>query len=160
MTSGDDPHRRLPRDEYFMGIARLASRRSTCLHRNVGAVVVSTDNRLLSTGYNGPPAGFRHCLDVGCARDDILSGTQLELCRALHAEMNAILEALKSGGYERVKGGTLYTTHYPCPLCARFIAATELRRVCYGGEYASESGISDVAEGVLQEAKVTKILVR
>ncbi len=100
-------------DEYFMEIARVVAQRATCLRRKVGALVVR-DCRILSTGYNGAPSGLAHCLDSGCLRDrlSIPSGERHELCRGLHAEQNAIIQAAVHG--VTLKGGTIYITHQPC----------------------------------------------
>ncbi|MBI2875784.1 MAG: cytidine/deoxycytidylate deaminase family protein, partial [Candidatus Tectomicrobia bacterium] len=99
-------------DEYFMRIARLVAQRATCLRRQVGAILVK-ENRILTTGYNGAPSGLRHCLDIGCLREkeNVPSGQRHELCRALHAEQNALLQAALHG--VSVKEAVLYCTHHP-----------------------------------------------
>ena len=97
-------------DEYFMEIAEIVKTRSTCLRRQVGAVIVK-DNRIITTGYNGAPSGLRHCTDIGgCERErlHIPSGQRHELCRALHAEQNAIIQAAKVG--VSTEGATIYIT--------------------------------------------------
>ena len=106
-------------DEYFMEIVDLIKERSTCLRRQVGALIVN-DKRILSTGYNGAPTGCSHCEEVGCLREklQIPSGQRHELCRALHAEQNAIVQAAMYG--ISVQGGTLYVTHQPCVMCAKW----------------------------------------
>ena len=105
-------------DEYFMEIVELVKTRSTCLRRQVGALIVK-DKRILCTGYNGAPVGCKHCSEVGCLRDQlgIPSGQRHELCRGIHAEQNALVQAAYSG--TSVKGGTLYVTNQPCVLCAK-----------------------------------------
>ncbi len=115
-------------DDYFMRIAREVARRSTCLRRQVGAAVV-LDKRILATGYNGAPSGLPHCAQVGCLRAelDVPSGERHELCRGLHAEMNALLQGARYG--IRMEGATLYSTHVPCGLCSKMIINTGIRRV-------------------------------
>ena len=120
-------------DEYFMSIADLAATRSTCLRRQVGAVIVK-DKRILATGYNGAPRGLVHCLDVGCLREklNIPSGERHELCRAIHAEQNAVVQAATSG--INITGGTVYSTTFPCSLCSKIIInASLLRIICREG---------------------------
>ncbi|HEY5168400.1 MAG TPA: dCMP deaminase family protein, partial [Thermoleophilia bacterium] len=104
-------------DEYFLQLATQAATRSTCLRRQVGAVLVR-DKRILATGYNGAPRGVSHCLDIGCLREQlgIPSGERQELCRAIHAEQNAVIQAAIHG--VAIEGATLYTTLHPCVLCA------------------------------------------
>ena len=121
-------------DEYFMEIAGLVGKRSTCLRRQVGAVIVK-DRRILSTGYNGAPAGLPHCVEVGCLREklQIPSGERHELCRSIHAEQNAIIQAAYHG--VSLKGGTCYTTIHPCSLCAKMLINAGIQRVVYLGNY-------------------------
>jgi dCMP deaminase len=123
---------RLELDEYFMAIARVVAGRSTCLHRQVGAVLVH-GKQIVSTGYNGAPSGRRHCLDIGCARQGVPSGQRSELCRAAHAEQNAINFAARYG--ISIEGATLYTTHYPCSWCAKSIVNAGIVQVVYGEDY-------------------------
>lgn len=121
-------------DEYFMEIAELVAKRSTCLRRQIGAVIVK-DRRILTTGYNGAPAGLPHCSEVGCLREElkIPSGERHELCRAIHAEQNAIIQAAYHG--ISLKGGTCYTTCEPCSLCAKMLINAGILRVVYQGNY-------------------------
>ncbi|MDO8585484.1 MAG: cytidine/deoxycytidylate deaminase family protein [Armatimonadota bacterium] len=121
-------------DEYFMEIAEVVAKRSTCLRRQIGAVIVK-DKRILATGYNGAPAGLPHCLELGCLRDElgIASGTRHEICRALHSEQNAIVQAALYGVSTR--GSTLYCTHQPCSLCAKMLINAGISRVVFEGEY-------------------------
>ena len=113
--------------EYFMGIASLVAKRSTCRRRRVGAIVVR-DKRILATGYNGAPAGLPHCLDTGCLREEmeIPSGERHELCRGLHAEQNVIIQAAYHG--VSIKGGTLYCTNLPCSICAKMLINAGVQR--------------------------------
>lgn len=123
---------RLGLDDYFMEIARVVACRSTCLHRQVGAVIVK-GKQLVSTGYNGAPAGHPHCLEIGCAREGIPSGERSELCRGAHAEQNAINFAARYG--ISIEGATLYTTHFPCSWCAKSIINAGIERVVYDEDY-------------------------
>jgi len=136
-------------DEYFMRIAMLAATRSTCLRRQVGAVIVK-DKRVLATGYNGSPAGLKHCLDIGCLREElgIPSGERHELCRAIHAEQNAIVQAATSG--TSIEGATLYCTTSPCVLCAKVLINSGIKEI-----YAGEGYPDDLSREMLDEAKIT-----
>lgn len=124
-------------DEYFLQLARQAATRSTCLRRQVGAVLVR-DRRVLATGYNGAPRGVPHCLDVGCLREElgIPSGERHELCRAIHAEQNAIIQAAVHG--VAVDGATLYCTHQPCILCAKMLINAGVREIVFREGYPDE----------------------
>jgi dCMP deaminase len=135
-------------DEYFMDIAALVSKRSTCLRRGVGAVLVR-DRRILSTGYNGAPSGMRHCLDIGCLREqlNIPSGERHELCKGLHAEQNAIIQAAFHG--VSVNGSTLYCTNQPCVICSKMIINAGIVHVIVREHYRD-----DLAEEMLREATI------
>lgn len=137
-------NRRISKDEYFMNIAREVARRSTCTRRQIGAIVVSPDGEIKSTGYNGNPRGLPHCEDIGCIRDKlgIPSGTRLETCTAVHAEQNALIQAGTNA-----KNGTMYSTIVPCPICARMILNAQIRRVVYSGDYSDKSGLDILREG-------------
>lgn len=117
-------------DEYFLEIAKLVASRSTCLRRQVGAVLVK-DKRVLATGYNGAPSSLAHCLDIGCLRENlsIPSGERHELCRGLHAEQNAVIQAAYHG--VSIKGATLYCTHHPCIICSKMLINAGVNRVVY-----------------------------
>jgi dCMP deaminase len=138
-------------DEYFMQIARVVATRSTCLRRHVGAVLVK-DKRILTTGYNGAPRGLPHCLEVGCLREQlgIPSGERQELCRGLHAEQNAIIQAAYYG--VSIEGATLYCTHQPCITCAKMLINAGIKRIIFEEPYPDE-----LAEQMLREAKVELI---
>jgi dCMP deaminase len=125
-------------DEYFMEIATTVARRTTCLRNQVGAVLVR-DKRILSTGYNGAPAGLPHCDDVGCLRESVESGTRHELCRAVHAEQNAIIQAALHG--VSTEGATLYCTHQPCILCAKMMINAKIERVVYRQSYPDNKAL-------------------
>ena len=120
--------------EYFMSIAKMVAMRSTCLRRSVGAVLVK-DKRILSTGYNGAPSGLRHCEEVGCLRQDssIPSGTRHELCRGLHAEQNAIIQAAYHGF--SIRGADLYCTNKPCVICSKMLINAGIRKIYYAEGY-------------------------
>lgn len=121
-------------DEYFMSIARLVATRSTCIRRQVGAIIVK-DKRILSTGYNGTPAGISHCRDSGCRREKLKvpSGERHELCRGLHAEQNAIIQSALHG--VPVNGGMIYCTHEPCSVCAKMLINAGIREIRAAGKY-------------------------
>lgn len=117
-----------------MSIARQVATRSTCLRRRVGCVIV-LEKRIVSTGYNGAPSGLPHCEEVGCVREDrgIASGERHELCRGLHAEQNAIIQAALHG--TAVRGGSVYCTHKPCVLCTKMLVNAGIRQVYYAEGY-------------------------
>jgi dCMP deaminase len=135
-------------EEYFMEIARLVARRSTCLRRQVGAVVVK-EKHILATGYNGTPSGITHCSEVGCLRQrlGVPSGERHELCRGLHAEQNAIIQAAKHG--TNIAESTLYTTHSPCIICSKMIINAGIRRIVYLEGYPDT-----LAEEMLDESGI------
>lgn len=135
-------------DEYFMGIVELVKSRSTCLRRHVGALIVK-DKRILSTGYNGAPTGCKHCSEVGCLREKmkIPSGERHELCRASHAEQNAIAQAAYSG--TSIKGGVLYVTDQPCVLCAKLAINAGIEKIVFKGDYPDKLSMD-----LLQEAGI------
>jgi len=132
-------------EEYFMEIARLVARRSTCLRRQVGAVVVK-DKNILATGYNGTPSGITHCSEVGCLRQrlQVPSGQRHELCRGLHAEQNAIIQAAKHGA--NIEDSTLYCTNSPCVICSKMIINAGVRRVVYLEGYPDELSMEMLRE--------------
>ena len=125
-------------DEYFLKIATVVAERSTCLRHHVGAVAVR-DKHILSTGYNGAAAGVKDCLELGCLRDElnIESGTRHEVCRGIHAEQNAIIQASLHG--VTLEGATVYCTHSPCILCAKMLVNARIKRFVTFGNYADNS---------------------
>ena len=126
---------RISWDEYFTEIAALVAKRSNCVSRQVGAVI-TVDNQIVSTGYNGAPKHLHHCIDAGgCLRklNNIESGTRQEICRAVHAEQNAIISAAVKG--VSIKGGTLYLNTYPCSICTRMLINAEIKRIVYDSDY-------------------------
>lgn len=135
-------------DEYFMRIAELAATRSTCLRRQVGAVIVK-DKKILATGYNGAPSGLKHCLDIGCLREKlkIPSGERHELCRATHAEQNAIVQAALFG--VSIRDGVMYSTTQPCILCTKLIINAGIKKIVIQDSYPDR-----MSRDMLKEAKV------
>jgi len=125
-------------DEYFLKIASVVAERSTCLRHHVGAVSVR-DKHILTTGYNGAAAGLKDCLELGCLRDElrIESGTRHEICRAIHAEQNVIIQAALHG--VSLVGATIYCTHSPCVLCAKMLVNARIARFVTYGMYSEES---------------------
>ena len=138
-------------DEYFMEIAHLVKKRATCLRRQVGAVLVK-DKNILATGYNGTPSGIEHCLTRGCLREQlgIPSGERHELCRAIHAEQNAVIQAAIHG--VAIEGATLYCTHHPCILCAKILINCGVREIHYLEGYPD-----DLSREMLEEVGVVLI---
>jgi dCMP deaminase len=139
-------------DEYFLMIAQLVSQRSTCLRRSVGALIVK-NKKILATGYNGAPAGIAHCDEAGCIRTElkIPSGERHELCRGLHAEQNALLQAALHGN--SVKGATLYATIQPCIICAKMLINAGIKKIVIMGGYPDR-----MAADFLKEAGVNLVL--
>ncbi len=127
-------------DEYFLKIAAVVAERSTCLRHHVGAVAVK-NKHILSTGYNGAAAGCKDCLELGCLRNqlNIPSGERHEICRAIHAEQNAIIQAALHG--VSIEGCTIYCTHTPCILCAKMLANAKIQRFVSFGKYNDSSFI-------------------
>ena len=166
-------------DEYFMQLAHLVSSRSTCLRKQIGAVLVK-DNRILSTGYNGAPTGIKHCKEVGCAREGhgafetylslfdehfnperlteirnffpkkgeiVPSGYRHELCRGVHAEQNTIIQAAVFG--VSIRGAILYSTVYPCVICAKMLINAEIAKVVYDADY-----VDPLSKKILDESNI------
>ena len=137
-------------DEYFMDIAILTSKRATCMRRQVGAVIVK-DKHIIATGYNGAPRGIMHCDERGfCLRQklNIPSGERHELCMALHAEQNAIIQAATLG--QSVEGGTIYVTHQPCVICAKMIINAGIGKIVVREGYPDQLSVDILAEAGLK----------
>jgi dCMP deaminase len=132
-------------DEYFMNIALAVASRSTCSRRSVGAIVVK-DKRILATGYNGAPAGLRHCDHTGGA--DLRDG---HCARSTHAEQNAIVQSAKYG--TPIDGGTMYCTAQPCLTCAKLLVNAGIRRVVFEGEYPDDLAVAICAEARIELAQ-------
>lgn len=142
-------------DEYFVEIAHVVATRSTCVRRHIGCVVVK-DKRILATGYNGAPSGLPHCLELECLRDEmgIESGTRQEVCRALHAEQNAIIQAALYG--VSTKGAALYCTHQPCSLCAKAIINAGIKRVVFEGDYPDKFAFDMLDQAEVEVVRYAK----
>ena len=141
-------HRRPSWDEYFLEMSALVAKRSTCLRRTVGAVLVR-EKRILATGYNGAPSGLKHCVEIGCIRQKlkIPSGERHELCRALHAEQNALIQASLYG--ISVAGSILYATNQPCVICAKMLINAGIKEIVITEGYPDK-----MAMDFLKEAKI------
>ena len=140
---------RISKDQYFMKIAEVVSLRSTCIKRKVGAVLVK-DSHILSTGYNGAPAGFNHCTLETCVRKNLEPGNQPELCRGVHAEINCIIQAAVHG--TSIKGKTtLYSTTFPCMSCLKLIINAGINKLVYKHGYNMEN---KVKEKMVDESKL------
>jgi dCMP deaminase len=137
-------------DDYFMEITHVVAKRSTCLRRRVGTLLVK-DRRILSTGYNGAPKDLAHCAELGgCFREkeNVPSGERQELCRAVHAEQNAIIQAAVHG--VKLEGDvTCYSTTQPCVTCAKMLINANVTRIVYEGDYPDA-----LARTMLEEAGV------
>ena len=141
-------------DEYFMEIAEIVKTRSTCRRRQIGAVIVK-DNRIITTGYNGAPSGCRHCTEIGtCYRQEhnIPSGERHEMCRALHAEQNAIIQAARIGN--TTDGATIYVTNQPCVICAKMCINAGIRRIDYKDSYPDELAVKMLNEAGIELVKM------
>lgn len=144
---------RPPWDVYFSELARLVASRSTCKRRQVGAILVKGD-RIIATGYNGAPQGLAHCLDVGCLREEmeIPSGHRYELCRGVHAEQNAIINAAIYG--VSTLDSTLYCTNQPCILCARMLINAGVKRVVHQGGFDDELALKFFREAGVEVVEI------
>ena len=140
-------------ETYFMDIAELVAKRSTCLRRAVGAIIVK-DKRVLTTGYNGAPTGIKHCIETGCLREklNVPSGERHELCRGIHAEQNAIIQAAFHG--VSIKGATLFCTNQPCSICAKMIINAGIIKIYYRDGYADS-----MAQEMFKEAGIEVIKI-
>lgn len=143
-------------DEYFMEMAELTAKRSTCLRRHVGAVIVK-DKHIIATGYNGAPRGVAHCSDIGgCLREEmhVPSGERHELCRALHAEQNAIIQAATLG--QSIEEGDIYITNQPCIICAKMIINAGIKRIVVREGYPDELAVKILDEAGLKVVELKK----
>lgn len=139
--------------KYFMDITELIAKRSTCLRRAVGAIIVK-NRRLLSSGYNGAPSGIRHCSEAGCLRErlKVPSGKQHELCRGIHAEQNAIIQAAYHG--VSIKGAILFCTNLPCSICAKMIINAGIQKVYYLSGYSDKMSEEMFTEAGIEVVKI------
>lgn len=140
-------------DGYFARIVKDVALRATCTRRKFGAIVVDDRCHIVSTGFNGVVRGAPHCLDVGCIKDElnIESGMGHGICPAVHAEMNALLQAGK-----KAKDSTLYVNAYPCKICARLIVNAEIERVVLSGTYTDEEGLQILKEHNIEMVEISK----
>jgi dCMP deaminase len=138
-------------ETYFMDITMLVAKRSTCIRRSVGAVIVK-DKQILSTGYNGAPTRTAHCVDTGCIRETLKvpSGERHELCRGIHAEQNAIIQAAYHG--VSIKGAILFCTTWPCAICAKMLINAGIEKIYYREGYADS-----MSREMLDEAGVAVV---
>jgi dCMP deaminase len=138
-------------DQYFMKITHYVAKRSTCLRRNVGAIIVK-DKKIIATGYNGAPKGLAHCLDIGCMREKmgIPPGERHELCRGAHAEQNALIQAAGSG--LSLEGSTMYCTTAPCSICMKMIINAGVKKLVLGSDYPDE-----LSKQLAQEAGIETV---
>jgi len=145
-------------DEYFLEVASLVSKRSTCLRRHVGAVLVN-DKKILATGYNGAPSGVSHCIEIGCLREKlkIPSGQRHELCRGLHAEQNVILQAALHG--ISTKGSHLYITNQPCSICSKMLINAGIKEIIICDGYPDEMARDFLKEAKIKVRQIKKIKV-
>jgi len=156
-TGSPTAHQRPSWDDYFLEMAHVIAKRSTCLRRRVGALLVR-EKRILATGYNGAPSGVPHCEEVGCRRAGIPSGERAELCRALHAEQNAIIQGALHGVTTR--GAVLYCTNQPCVTCAKMLINAGILRVVYQGDYPDELAREMLAEAGVEVVRVESSAAR
>ena len=142
-------------DEYFMKIAAVVAERSTCLRRHVGAIAVK-DKHIISTGYNGAPSGLKDCTQLGCMRDQmgIKSGTEQQICRAVHAEQNVIIQAAVHG--QDISGATIYCTHTPCIICAKMLVNAKIKRYVTYSDYPDDAFLRLFEEAGIQFVKVKR----
>ena len=140
-------------DRYFMDITELVARRSTCTRRSVGAVIVK-NKRILTTGYNGAPSHIRHCIEVGCLREkmNVASGERHELCRGIHAEQNAIIQAAFHG--VSIEDAVLFCTNLPCSICAKMIINAGIRKIYYASGYADTLSTDMLNEAAVEIIKL------
>lgn len=142
-------------DEYFMELAHVVKKRSTCLRRHVGAVLVK-NKRILATGYNGAPSGLAHCAETGCTRTimKIPSGQRHEMCRGAHAEQNAVAQAALHG--VSTEGSDIYITAHPCSTCVKILINAGIKRIIFEGSYPDELAVELLNQSIVQVIKFEK----
>lgn len=143
-------------DKRFIEMAKFVASWSSCLRRKVGAVVVR-DKRILTTGYNGAASGINSCVERNeCLRDKlgIISGTRQEMCYAIHAEQNAIVQAAKMG--VSLDGATIYITHQPCSMCARMIINSGIKRIVYLEGYPDDFSLELIESANIEIKKYSE----
>jgi len=139
-------------DEYFSKIAEDVAKRSTCIRHKYGAVIVNDKHEIIATGYNGVIRGAPHCDEIGCIKDklNIKSGRGHEICPAVHAEQNALIQAGKNS-----RGATMYVNAFPCKICARLIVNSGIKKVVISGNYTDEEGL-EILKGAGIEVVIKK----
>ncbi len=147
---------RMDIDHYFMDIAYAVAVRSTCRRHSIGALAVR-DNRILTTGYNGAPAGMKDCLELGCIRNElsIPSATRIETCRAVHAEANVVIQAARHG--VNIKESIIYCTHTPCVSCAKMLVNAGIVEFVYDRSYDDEEYLAIFEDAGITVRNVPKI---
>lgn len=147
--------KRIPKDLYFMLLAVDVSLRSTCLRHKIGSVIVK-NGQVISTGYNGAPSGLDHCLELGCLRDKlkIPSGERIEVCRAVHSEVNAVIQAAANG--VDMNGASLFCTHKPCISCTKMLINCGIKKIFYLEDYPNELGDKLLAQASVESTKLDK----
>ena len=143
-------------DEYFIEMSRVVGSRSTCDRAHIGAVIVK-DKRILASGYNGAPSGLKHCVEVSCLREkmNIASGERHELCRGLHAEQNAIIQAAYHG--VSINGADLYCTHLPCSICIKMLINSGIQEIYYEEGYPDDLSLEMIEESKIKLTKLDRI---
>jgi len=143
-------------DTYFMRIAGEVALRSTCMRRQIGALIVR-DRRILATGYNNVPSGIEHCTAKGCLRDqlNIPSGQRVELCRGIHAEQNAVVQAAKYG--TAIDGASMYTTTQPCILCAKIMINAGITEIVFVGDFPDQLAIEMLHEAGVSLRQIPEV---
>ncbi|MDR2520107.1 MAG: cytidine/deoxycytidylate deaminase family protein [Eubacteriaceae bacterium] len=139
-------------DEYYIALLGVVKTRSTCLRRQVAAIIVK-DSQIISTGYNGAPKGVFHCEQVGCLREkqNVPSGERHELCRGIHAEQNAIIQAATHG--VGIEGAEIYITHSPCMLCSKMLINAGIKKITFVGDYPDPMAMDLLSEAGVAVAK-------
>lgn len=142
-------------DKYFMDLLEVIKTRSTCMRRQVAAIIVK-DKQIISTGYNGAPKGIFHCDQVGCLREKlgIPSGEKHELCRGIHAEQNAIIQASMHG--VSIEGTEIYITHSPCVLCSKMLINAGIKRITFKGDYPDKLALDLLGEAGVEVVRYTE----
>ena len=146
---------RIKKDDYFLKIAMVVAERSTCMRHHVGAVAVK-EGHIIATGYNGSLSGFPHCLELNCVRNQlkIPSGTRTEICRAIHAEQNVIIQCALHG--KSIEGAAIYCTHTPCVLCAKMLANSKIKRFVTYVDYPDPSFLQIFKQAGIEFVKLDK----
>lgn len=142
-------------DDYFLELTDIVAKRSTCMRRHVGAVLVK-DERIIATGYNGAPQGLSHCYEAGCLRQEkgIPSGYRYELCRGVHAEQNVLINAARYG--VSTLDSVLYCTNQPCILCARMLINAGVRRIVHRGDFEDHLALQFFSEAGVEVLEVPR----